>query len=237
MSKKTIIILHGWRLDGKTFNPLKKILEKKGFRVFAPDLPGFGKNNMIDKPLVLQDYVDFLDKYIQKKRLSDIRLICHSFGGRVGIKYCAFKPEKINYLILSGVPGYVPVKRWKILFFLLLSKIGKVIFKLPVMKLFEDKARLLLYKTAKASDYMKVKGNLRDTFKNVIKEDLHEDMKRIKLKTILVWGENDKTVPLWIANKIQKTIKKSQLVIVPDTNHRLPFMNSDIFYKKIVQIL
>ena len=40
----TILILHGWGSCAKNWDKVKKLLEKRGYKVFVPDLPGFEQN-------------------------------------------------------------------------------------------------------------------------------------------------------------------------------------------------
>ncbi|MGH7245853.1 MAG: alpha/beta fold hydrolase, partial [Candidatus Levyibacteriota bacterium] len=44
--KRVIVILHGWGKTGKDYSGIQSIFEKKGYKVFAPDLPGFGTNQL-----------------------------------------------------------------------------------------------------------------------------------------------------------------------------------------------
>lgn len=65
---KTIIILHGWGLAGDRYNALRKILEDKGFQVFAPDMPGFGSEPLVKDPMNIDDYVEFVATFFEKER-------------------------------------------------------------------------------------------------------------------------------------------------------------------------
>ncbi len=232
-----IIILHGWNLYGNKYLQIIKILRDKKYTVYYPDFPGFGKNNKIDRPLCLDDYVYFLNKYVSERKLKKFVFMAHSFGGRVAIKYTIKFPHQVHSLILTGVPGYVPVRSSKVLIFLILSKIGRIIFSLPMLSEYRTEMRNMLHRLARASDYNQTNGYMRDTFKTIIREDLDEDMKNIKQHTLLVWGENDRTVPVSVAYKMQKTFHNCDLLIVKNTNHRLPFQNSWEFYHTVKKYL
>jgi haloalkane dehalogenase len=223
MKKYPVVILHGWNLSGKTFQPLVEILTQNGFRVYAPDLPGFGENSKLERELKLDDYLKFLDDYLNKKGINEFVAICHSFGGRLGIKYASFNKKRVKVLILSGVPGFIPVRRIKIAVFFLLSKIGNLIFKLPLLSQIKNNAREFLYKAASAPDYYRATGFLKETFKNVIREDLEKPMRNLSIPVLLIWGENDKTVPKYIAYKMKRCITGSQLKVIQNENHRVPY--------------
>jgi pimeloyl-ACP methyl ester carboxylesterase len=54
---------------------------------------------------------------------------------------------------------------------------------------------------------------------NVIKENLEPLLPRIKAETPLIWGEDDRTTPLYMAESFHKKIKNSRLEIIKDAGH------------------
>lgn len=237
MTRYPIVILHGWRLSKETYKELMKLFKKKGYSVFALDLPGFGREKKMEKVFRLKDYVSFFYKYLRKKRLEKIILIGHSFGGRLAIKFTSEYPQLVKKLILTGTPGFSPVRKEKIIFFLILSKIGKAIFSFYPFSLLQNPARRFLYRLARATDYVNTEGNLKDTFKSIINEDLVNPMNLLNLPTILVWGEDDSIVPLKVAEKMHKIIKKSRLIVVSNASHKLPYQQPVEFIQAIEDYL
>ncbi len=228
-----IVILHGWNLNAEKFKPLEEELEKRGYQVFCFDLPGFGQSNIPDKPLTLSDYVSYIENFLKKKKIPKIILIGHSFGGRISIKFAAKNPGLLKALILTGAPGLNPVPKIKILFFLILSKVGNWLFSIPLLSYFKNIARAFLYKAAKATDFYNSHPSMRQTFKNIVLEELSQYLRQIKTPTLLIWGEEDQIVPIGIAQKMNKLIKKSQLVIIPNARHGVPWTNSKEFTNKV----
>ena len=47
--KKTILILHGWGVNGEKYQIIVGMLKEKGWVAFSPDLPGFGKEKLLKK--------------------------------------------------------------------------------------------------------------------------------------------------------------------------------------------
>ncbi len=62
-------------------------------------------------------------------------------------------------------------------------------------------------------------GNLRKSYILVVNEFLDETAKNIKNKTLLVFGENDKETPLYMAEKFKKYIENSVLYTVKNAGH------------------
>ena len=60
---------------------------------------------------------------------------------------------------------------------------------------------------------------MRNTFKNIIKEDLKSYYKNIKVETLIIWGEKDEDTPLKDAYLLNKIIKNSGLIILKNLPH------------------
>lgn len=234
MIKPSIIILHGWKLSSDKYQKLQRIFNDKGYKVFAPDLPGFGKNSQVNKIYSLEDYADFVLNYVKKNKINSTILLGHSFGGRISLVIGAKHPSLIKYLVLTGVPGYLPAKKFKVNFFYYLAKIGKLIFCVFPFSLFAARARKLLYKSAGVFDYYHTSGYLRETFKKVIGTDLEPYMKMIKTPTLLIWGKEDKITPVWIAEKMHRNIINSKIIILPNEGHGLIYKNPKLFTKYVL---
>lgn len=233
--KTSIVILHGWGLFGNKYLDLRKILEKNGYKVYAPDLPGFGKEKRINNSMTLDDYVIFFKNFLDKLKLKKVILIGHSFGGRISVKFTAKYPEVIEKLILTGAPILRPSLNFRkriISNFLKFFKIFIHFIPYPINKI----ARYLIYKIIGESDYYKAQG-MKETFVNVINEDLTEIAKQIKNKTLLVWGKNDKLVPIYIGQGAREIIKNSKFIILPNEGHGLPYKNPEIFSKVVINFL
>lgn len=229
MKTRDIIILHGWNLSGKRFAPLAEALIKRGFRVFAPDLPGFGDEPPPQRPWHVVDYAEFVQRYIRRHHIVRPIVIGHSFGGRVALKLTQLYPEVVPLLVLTGAPGFSPVPKKRLLFFLLLSKIGGFIFSLPPLSLFADWARRWLYYIAGAREFIRAEGPMRETFKHVVQDDLSSAMESVSVPCLLLWGEYDVIVPPAIARRMQEVIPRAELKLIPEADHGVPFKNPDVF--------
>ncbi len=235
--KKTIIILHGWskEMKGGKYSELKRLLEKKNFNVYAPDLPGFNKAELTKTPMTLDDYVVFVKEFITKNNLNSVILFGHSFGGRIAAKLSSQNPKALEALIICASPLIRTRLNYKRKLVSKLSLFGKFVLK-PFPPTTLQLFRKIIYFSINEWDYYKA-GNLKETFLNIIKEDLKEILPKIKIKTLVVWGESDKIVPLSTGYQIANLIPHSKLVIIPKAGHKLPYENSAILTKEIVKFL
>jgi pimeloyl-ACP methyl ester carboxylesterase len=218
-NENVTLILHGWQNSLKNWMEVGKNLSQNR-KVVLMDMPGFGassipKNRVFD----IYDYAQIVSKFINKFELEKITLIGHSFGGKTGI-VVASTNNRIKKLILvdsSGINDYSPITSAKIL----LSKIFKNI--LP--------KNLLTYLASE--DYQNA-GALLETFKKVVVQDISKDAKKIKIPTLIIWGETDKDVSISSAKKLKELISNSTLRIVWKAGHH-PHLEKPEKFLEIVE--
>lgn len=237
-----IILLHGWGVDSDKYISTAKYLSQmanRKWQIVIPDLPGFGKSDNPQSDWGVDEYTEFVEKFLQciNSKGSPWIIIGHSFGGRIAIKFAAKYSEKINTLILTGAAGIKHKPNLKQKIFYLFAKIGKIIFSLPLMKRLEKSAQKLLYRAACENDYYSAKGVMKDSFKKVIHEDLIDCLEEIKTPTLLVWGRNDHSTPLEDAYIMKEKIVNSQLEIIDGANHSLPYQFPEKFAKIIIKFI
>ncbi len=235
--KSTLVVLHGWGLSGIRFAKLVASLNSHGDQVLAPDFPGFGEAPHPDKPWKLTDYVQWLREYLKNKRIVNPVLIGHSFGGRVALKYQELYPKSVRALILSGTPGFTPIPRQRLLLFIFLAKLGNFLFSIPPLSLVKDDVRRWYYYVVGAKELFRAEGVMRQTFKNVVEEKLVSAMESVSVPCLLVWGELDIIVPTPIAEKMARVIEGSELVIIPEADHGVPFKQPEVFVSYVERFL
>lgn len=200
-----LLILHGWGASSESWAEVQKNLSKK-YKVICPDLPGFGKSEMPPFPWGVDDYKDWVIQFLKVLQVDDFILIGHSFGGRISIKLSS---EGFAEKMILCAPAGIKVKRdIKTSLLLLLSKIGK---KLPFKRIF--------YFFIRKRDYVKAKGVMKETMKKVISEDLTPFLPRIETETLLIWGREDKLIPVKYADVFNKKIKNSRLLVIEKAGH------------------
>jgi pimeloyl-ACP methyl ester carboxylesterase len=232
-------ILHGWGASSDSWQRVGEMLAKNNFRVIIPDLPGFGKSEKPKIPWGLTDYADWLKEFIKKIQISESKaenyLLGHSFGGRISIKFASQNSENLNTLILVSSAG---IKKKTSPFLRFLANFFDIIFSLPFLDKFKPPLRSFSYRyILRKTDYLKAKGVMKEIFKKVIEEDLLLDLQKIKIPTLILWGEKDKITPLKDAYIMKREIKNSKLVVLEETGHAPNLQNPDFLTQKILKNL
>jgi pimeloyl-ACP methyl ester carboxylesterase len=93
-----ILLLHGWPLDHRVFEPQIRYLERF-FHVVAFDRRGFGRS---EAPPDLLRELDDIDRVMQAFGLGSVHLLGMSQGARVALRFAATRPQRIRSLIVQA---------------------------------------------------------------------------------------------------------------------------------------
>lgn len=218
LAQRNLILLHGWGCDSSIWNNILDDLAISA-NVIVLDLPGFGASSAPKTAFKVVDYVNIVSLFIQKLNLKNVTMLGHSFGGRVAIKYASLFPEQVSRLILVAPAGITINKHcFKNFCYKIVAKIGNIIFSLPMLNRYRDQARRKFYKQIDSVDYIN-SGILKETFLNVINEDLSPDASRVTAQTVIIYGVDDKDVELESVRRLCDLIKNSELKILENAGH------------------
>jgi len=204
-----LLLLHGWGVDLHTFDKVVPALSQN-FQLILPDLPGFGLSSRLEKPWKTLDYARTIRSLLSFLEVDEFSVLGHSFGGAVAISLAALSPELIDRLVLVDSAGIREKNTW-IRFLEGFSRVLKAKVPSPYREIFRQ--------VFGSRDYKLLSGPIRQTFINIIGEDLRKDMSQINKETLIIWGGQDKITPLKKGRVINGLIKDSKLVIYNDCDH------------------
>ena len=227
-----VLILHGWGASSSSWEKVQNILAYNDYKVYCPDLPGFGKTDSPEKAWGVSDYVDWVSEFAKSQNLDNFILIGHSFGGRISIKFANYYPKKVKALILCDSAGLKVSPSFKRRVVLTFVGFLKLIFGITFFKKIKEEMKELFFFAISSTDYAKASKVMRETMKRVLAEDLFIYLNGIKNKTLIVWGKKDKLVPVEHAYVFKEQIQDSRLEIISGVGHsphlKVPDKLSDI---------
>lgn len=222
---EVIIILHGWGRSIDDFLEISNILSNK-YQVYLIDLPGFGKSDTPQSAYNLDDYVLFLKRFIEFKKINNPIIIGHSFGGRIALRYASL--YKVNKMILISSAG---IKR-----FSLKVKVKIISYKLKkwYYRTFNKVSSYeKLIASSGSADYVSSNDIMKKTLSNVVNVDQRKELKEIDAEVLLMWGKNDNATPYKDALLMNKKIKNSGLVTF-NSGH-FPFLEDSYSFKMVIK--
>jgi len=211
-SKNFIVFLHGWGADLNSFLFAKDYFEDYS-KVFV-DFAGFGQSAEPAKAYYVKDYAEELRELLSKFDIDNLVLVGHSFGGRVAIKFSSlyqfdYDLFKVCLVDSAGLrPKLSLARRLKIF------KYKKL--KAKAQKNAKFREKLLQYGS---NDYRQLSDVMKQTFVNIVNEDLSLEAGSMLCKTFIVWGEKDKETKIAMAKKFNKIILNSQLFVIKGAGH------------------
>lgn len=213
-----VLLLHGWGASFDTYRGVINTLKDR-CRVVAVNFPGCGNSDTMQSPWTLDDYCDFVLKFMKAVNLENPIMFGHSHGGRVTLKMVAEGMVSPSKIVLIDSAGLIPVKTPRQKRRAKSFKRIKTFLSLPVINLFSkgllEKARAH-YGSA---DYNAAPPVLRQTLVSLVNTDLRDIIHKISCPTLLIWGENDTATPLSDAKIIEGLIPDCGLCVIEGTGH------------------
>lgn len=214
------VILHGWGANCDVMQNIFNSLKENNKSVIMLDLPYFGKSQIPPETFGIYEYANMVEEFIIQMGFSIVNIIGHSFGGRLGIILSSTSNIiTVNKLILTDAAGLKPRRSLKYYFKVYLYKLKKML--------------RIKSKKAGSSDYKQLPESMKKVFVRVVNTHLDKLCSNIKSETLIIWGRNDKDTPIYMANKLNKKIKNSGLVILEDAGH-FSFLDKSYDYNIIV---
>jgi pimeloyl-ACP methyl ester carboxylesterase len=220
----TVLALHGWQRTHVDFAPVfgdAGAGTGAGMAVsaIAPDLFGFGATPAPPEAWGSDEYAHhLLPLFDEPSVLADrVVVVGHSFGGRVAVRLHGLVPDRIERLVLCGVPllgreGRRPRT----------ATIYRTVRRLHRMGLIGDRRMEATKNRYGSSDYRAAQGVIRDVLVRLLAEDYTGDMASIDCPVDLVWGEEDAEVPLEVAERAQRMMALARLQTLPGVGHLVP---------------
>lgn len=213
---KKIIILHGWTYSTEKWQTFLDILKKANIEPIMLNVPGLTSKN--DKVWNMENYVNWLNENLKKEK-EKVELIGHSNGGRIALNFAIKYPKKVEKLILIDSAGIyhneLPLALKRVIF-RTLAKFGRKLTNFNVLK-------NVLYKLSGGSDYKNATANMKQTMLNLLNSDKFLKPQKVETPTLIIWGGQDKIIPISDGVLMNQLIKNSRLEIIKDAHHSPQF--------------
>jgi pimeloyl-ACP methyl ester carboxylesterase len=210
-----VLLLHGWGGAIESFAPVLDDLHRS-YTVAAFDLPGFGQSSLPPSTWGSADYARLTLKIMDRLQMDRPHLIGHSFGGQVSIQLAATTPERVGKLVLVCSAGIRTRPALATRLKRMAARLGKWLAAHGGW--IGERLRAAIYRRVQSQDYANA-GALRPTLVRVVSEDLAPSLPLIQSPTLLVWGAQDRAVPLAAARVMAQLIPDAQLEVFENAGH------------------
>ena len=215
---ETVLYLHG--IDGPRADPLFLELAKS-HRVIAPELPGFGRSPIPDWMFSVADAALFGLDLVDALGLDRVHLVGHSIGGWIAAEMAIRHATPFASLSLLAPMGLVPDKPGFDVFVPSPDQVLRAQFhdaalaeKAVAARKNEDIDIVLQNRMGLA------RLGWTPRFASV---QLPFWLHRVKAPTLLLWGEEDRVVPVDCLEMFRRAIPRAESVRYANCGHALPF--------------
>jgi pimeloyl-ACP methyl ester carboxylesterase len=217
-----LILIHGF--GASTFSFRHTIHElARHFRVIALDLKRFGLSERPpggDYSLTAQ--ARLVGEFMERMGIRQAAVLGHSMGGEVAMRLAVNHPERVERLILVDSASGREVRHR--------ASGGRFLRPLlPVMALFTLSLRSAVYDPAYLTPEVlegyfrptRIHGHLRGLGDLLVsrRNDPPLDLCAIVQPTLILWGEEDRWLPVSQGQRLHEQIPGSRIVIIPKAGH------------------
>ncbi|WP_298304620.1 alpha/beta hydrolase [uncultured Erythrobacter sp.] len=238
------LMLHGFPELHYSWRHQMPLLAEKGYRVWAPNLRGYGAT---DRPSEVRDYaLDHLTQdvadLIDASGAKQVTLIAHDWGAIIAWLFAITKKRPLQRLIIMNVPHPMPARRelrkwrqlkksWYIFFFqlpwlpelFLARKGGDVVGELIAntscnKKRFGPDVRAIYSEASKRPGARRAMINY---YRALLRHDDTVDPGdfTIDIPTLMVWGEEDIAIDIHCTHGTEEWVSDLTLKQLPGVSH------------------
>lgn len=230
-----ILFVHGLGGSMSNWLPSLEFLPAQ-FRVVSLDLPGFGKSRPALQGISLGHYESVIRKFLSSRGVEKACVVGNSMGGMITLHLALYAPELVESMVLvDAVGGYqfpAPL-RWAmneipfdwlhdamVIQYRLLRH--RFAYRLAGFYLFNEYTENLLAEAGEVLDDPDLEDYLKlyvDGLRMCVEVSYQHRLSEIDIPTLIIWGQHDAGIPLRIGQKLNRGIKGSYLVALPDAAH------------------
>ncbi|MCO6509655.1 MAG: alpha/beta hydrolase [Aridibacter famidurans] len=247
----TLLLVHGFTASTYVWKTVAPMLAERGFHVVAPDLPGFGysaKPSWYDYSIASHSRV--LLRFLNRLGIGKATLVGSSYGGAVCLWFTLDNPERVSKLVLVDAVCNNDPKNHPILKLASVPGVGEVITPFLV----DSKAflRFRMQGTLDPSNHELITAERIESIQRPIKaadghrsvlltsrnwnaERIEQDAHLIDQPTLLIWGDNDRVIPIECGEWLYDNILNSRFVVLKNCGHVPMEEKPEIFTDLVVE--
>jgi len=234
---RPVLLVHGFGVSSYSWRHLVGPLSKH-HRVIVVDLKGFGSSpKPCDEKYTVFDQADLLYDFIIRHDLKDLTLVGHSMGGGV-VLWTSFllserDPARLSRLVLVDSvgavqrhPRFIALARLPVL-----GPLGLWLFpaethvRAALRESYYDATKITDDAVRTYAEALKTPGGRHAVIRTARSLD-PKDVDRVRLccekievPTLILWGREDRVIPLKVGEHLHEAIRTSRLVIVDGCGH------------------
>src|SRR5436190_17717423 len=240
-SEPVVVLLHGLGSRKEDWMPVLEPMAQK-YRLLVPDQIGFGRS---DKPLLdysIKTYVDFLNEFLRQLKVEKANLVGESLGGWIAGLYVAeigggahlIPVEKLVLVDAAGLKQDAAIPNLNPSSLAAMRGVMEAVFY-DTSWLNEDALRKIFTDKLSVHDSYTVRSFLGNPM--IATERLDDRLGKIKTPTLVVWGKQDKLLPIAMGERYAAGIAGAKLMSFDKCGHVPPIEKTEEFVAAVTAFL
>ena len=249
----TIILIHGYTASLYVWKTVAPVFADAGFHVIAPDLLGFGYS---EKPSWFDYAIDsqarIVARFMDRLGIGRATVVGSSYGGAVAATLALDYPERVEKLALVDTVCNDNLKNHPVLKLASIRGLGEALAPFLVDSRAYQRHRMR-GTLARANHELITTDRIDSILRPLRAADAHhsllatsrawsaarieQDAHLINQPTLIIWGEDDKVIPVSDGHKLHDSILHSRLVVFKDCGHVPPEEKSELFAELVTEFV
>jgi len=232
-----IILIHGFISSNLIWANTLLPLARKGFRVIAPDLPGYGYSDKpADAEYTINEQAHAMVGLMDRLKIERATIAGASYGGAIAATMALDYPERVEKLILVGAVTNDEAKKKLLLRLSCLPIIGDIatplflgsrwILRRRMQEMYRRMDKPINDLMVAARHHLLATSNVHRamirTARRWSANRIQREASLIRQSTMLVWGDQDDHIPLADAFQLRDAIPNAKLVVFRNCGHLPP---------------
>jgi pimeloyl-ACP methyl ester carboxylesterase len=236
-----LLLVHGLTASHAVWQPTIEAFADR-WRVIAPDLPGHGESAKPDAPYTIDFFAGMLRSLARALEVREAVVCGSSLGGRVALELALYYPAFTRALVLAApAVGYSIAMRpvGQALQALTGPRILRASLERFFQQNFHDRTRLghvarsrILEDRLAAADFPEFTRAVARSLAGVLRSE-RQPIERVTQPMLVVWGRQDRLVPLRRSAEILRRIPHARLQVLERCGH-LPMLEQPGAFNTVV---
>ena len=240
-----IVLIHGYTASVYVWKTAAPMLADAGFRVIAIDLLGFGFS---EKPrwfdYSIQSHAHMISRTMDRLGIGRAHVVGSSYGGAVALTLTLDNAEQVDKLVLVDTVCNDKPKNHPVLRLAAIRGVGELITPFLVDSKYFLRKRMentlapvnhhlitrerveSIRRPLSAAD---AHHSVLATSRNWHAESLERDAHLISRPTLIIWGKDDRVIPIKCGRTLHREIPDSRFVVIRNCGHVPQEEKSEVF--------
>ena len=226
-----LLLVHGFPQSSYMWEPVVRAAADVGRRAVAPDLPGYG-DSPPESPGTWERHIEAIERFRRALGLESVALGLHDWGGLIGLRWAFDHGAPVSALILSNT-GFFSDTEWHQLARTLrtpgqgeqlMDNLSKDAFAAMIRDVGGRLSDEAIDEYWKAFETPEGRMGMLELYRSGDFDKLRPYAGQVAAKdapALILWGENDPTVPVAAARRFEQEIPETEVVILEEASHFL----------------